>query len=265
MSIRACGDTDGESSQGRPRPPEQRGPLPAAAGRPFSPLGAVTAALERAAELGELSPAELEWSLSRLSGHARRPDAGGADRRQEVLRAATSVFLRRGYHHATLEEVAAELSLSKAGLYHYFGSKREILEAVCEHAMTAFEQVLTASLALSGTAEDRLRHAAERYFDLFLSDGSLTVFVRHFDDLSDGMRARMRRRRKRTEAQLRRTLEEGVGDGFFEAPDARLAVLAMFGTVNWSHSWYERDGRLSPAEVRDALVRQVLHGITAGR
>jgi AcrR family transcriptional regulator len=262
VSTRASADGNGEGSRDRRtqglRPP----PL---ARSPVSPLAAVTAALQRAAELGELSPAELEWSLSRLSGHSRRPDPGGGDRRQEVLRAAASIFLRRGYHHATLEEVAAELSLTKAGLYHYFGSKREILEAVCEQAMTAFEQVLTTSLALPGTAEDRLRHTAERYFDLFLSDGSLTVFVRHFDDLSDGVRARMRQRRKRMEAQLRRTLEEGVGEGSFAAPDTQLAVLAVFGTVNWSHSWYERDGRLSPAEVRDALVRQVLHGITAGR
>ncbi len=235
--------------------------------RPQSPRAAVTAALRRAAELGELTPAELEWSLSRLSGPSRRPsgDVEGGDRRQAVLRAATSVFNRRGYHHATLGEVAAELSLTKAGVYHYFGSKQQILEAICDQAMTAVEKVLTESLALPGTAEDRLRRAAERYIDLFLSDGSLTVFVRHFGDLSDGERARMGRRRKRLEARTRRTLEEGVREGVFAAADTHLAVLAVFGTVNWTHSWYERDGRLSAADVRDALVRQVLQGITAER
>jgi TetR/AcrR family transcriptional regulator, cholesterol catabolism regulator len=234
--------------------------------RPQSPLAAVTAALERAAELGELTPAELDWSLSRLSGLSRRSSGvEGGDRRQDVLRAATSVFLRRGYHHATLGEVAAELSLTKAGLYHYFGSKQEILEAICDQAMTAVEKVLTAGLALPGTAEDRLRRAAGRYLDLFLSDGSLTILVRHFDDLSERVRARMCRRRQRLEARTGRTLEEGVRQGVFDAADTHLAVLAVFGTINWTHSWYERDGRLSAVEVRDALVRQVLQGITAGR
>ncbi len=236
-------------------------------GRTLSPLAAVTAALERAAELGELNPTELEWSLSRLSGRARRPGAEleGGDRREDVLRAATRVFLRRGYHHAPLEAVAAELALTKAGVYHYFGSKQEILEAICDRAMTAFEEVLTSSLAVPGTAEDRLRHTTARYLDLFLADASLSVFMRHFDDLSDGVRTHLRKRRKRMEAQMRRTLEEGIGEGVFEAADPHLAVLAVFGTVNWTYSWYERDGRLSAAEVRDALVRQVMHGIMAER
>jgi AcrR family transcriptional regulator len=235
--------------------------------RPLSPLAAVTAALERAAELGELSPPELEWSLSRLSGRVRRADAEarGGDRRPDVLRAATAVFLHRGYHHATLEEVAAELGLTKAGVYHYFGSKQEILEAICDHAIDAFERVLRSSLAITGTAEDRLRYTAERYIDLFLADPSLAIFMRQFDDLSDDVRSRMRMRRKRIEAQVRRTLEEGVVEGVFEARDPHLAVMAMFGAVNWTSSWYERDGRLSAAEVRDALVRQVLNGITTER
>lgn len=235
--------------------------------RTISPLAAVTAALGRAAALGELSPAELEWSLSRLSGRARRARAelAAGDRREDVLRAATRVFLRRGYHHAPLEEVAAEVALTKAGVYHYFGSKQEILEAICDHAMTAFEEVLTSSLSLPGTPEDRLRHTTARYLDLFLADASLSVFMRHFDDLSDDVRTRMRERRKRMEAQVRRTLEEGIGEGVFEAADVQLAMLAVFGTVNWTYSWYERGGRLSAEEVRDALVRQVMRGIMAER
>lgn len=235
--------------------------------RTLSPLAAVTAALQKAAELGELNPDELAWSLQRLSARAHRSEAeaDAGDRRHEVLAAATTVFLRRGYHHATLEEVAAELGLTKAGVYHYFGSKQDILDAICDHAMTVFEQVLSSSLAVPGTAEDRIRNSAERYIDLFLADASLPVFMRHFDDLSDGARSQMRTRRKRVEARVRRILEEGIADGVFVDLDPHLVVRAMFGTVNWTASWYEPGGRLSAPEVRDGLVRQVLNGITAQR
>ena len=45
---------------------------------------------------------------------------------------------------------------------------------------------------------------------------------------------------------------------------ALLTNLALFGTVNWLGGWYDREEPLSPDGVRDALVRQLLHGVSAG-
>jgi AcrR family transcriptional regulator len=228
-----------------------------------SPLAAVIAALEHAAELGELSPGDLEWCLKRLTGRFRGElDADGTGRRNDILRVASRVFLRRGYHHVTISEIAGELSLTKAGVYHYFGSKQEILEAICDQAMAACEGAVIGSLATPGTAAERLQHVAERYAELFLSDERLVVLVRHYYyDVSEIARAGMRKRRKALEAQLRQALEDGVREGVFEAPDASVAMLGMLGTVNWMYSWYQPDGRLAAAEVRDVVVRQVLRGV----
>lgn len=227
-----------------------------------SPLGAVTEALERAAARGELSPAELEWSLALLSGRGRnRGRPRSDDRRGEVLAVAARVFLRRGYHHATLDEVAQDLAMTKAGLYHYFGSKQAILEAVCESAMSAADERIAGVTAGPGSVADRLRAVAERYAELFLGDVRLTLLVRHFDDLSEGVQASLRRRWKRIETGLRRTLEEGIREGVFETRDVTVAVLGAVGTFNWSPTWYEPDGPLSRDEVRDVLVEQVLGGV----
>ncbi len=234
--------------------------------RPASPLAAVIAALERAAEVGELSQGDLEWSRSRLSARSRSEHGSdGGARRDDIVRAATRVFLSRGYHHATIGEIAAELSLTKAGVYHYFRSKQAVLEAVCDQAMAASEEAVAASLAASGTGAERLQRAAEHYAELFQSDERLIVFMRHYDDVSDTTRARLRTQRKRMEDQLRRVLEDGVRDGTIDTPDAAVAMLGVFGTVNWMYSWYERDGPLSPEQVRDVLVRQVLKGVTRCR
>lgn len=227
-----------------------------------SPLAAVIAALEHAAELDELSKGDLEWSLERLRGRFRGgPDADGTGRRNDILRVASRVFLRRGYHHATISEIASELSLTKAGVYHYFGSKQEVLEAICDQAMAACEGAVITGIGTSGTAAERLQRVAEHYAELFLSDERLVVLVRHYYDVSEVARAGLRKRRKAMEAQLRQALEDGVQEGAFQAPDPSVAMLGMLGTVNWMYSWYQPDGRLAPTEVRDVVVRQVLRGV----
>lgn len=228
-----------------------------------SPMGAVTSALHRAAGAGELSPADLDWSLAKLAGRGRREADGEAVERQaEIRRAATRVFAQRGYHHATIEEVAGELGLTKAGVYHYFGSKQKILEAICNQAIDASGAVIKQALGEPGTPTERLRRAAEGYASLVLLDDSLSVFIRFFDDLSPPVRAQIRKRRKRIARLLRRTLEQGVATGEFDTPDLDIAVHSFFGIVNWSYTWYARDGRLSSDEVRQLLVSQVMAGVS---
>src|SRR5438105_8899748 len=114
-----------------------------------TPLSSVLSVLKKAEKRGELSPTEIEWSIGRLSGKVRRgnPRLEGVDRKEGILRASAEVFRRRGYNHATIDEIASELFLTKAGVYHYFASKQEILENLCSHAMTAAELAVEVGVA----------------------------------------------------------------------------------------------------------------------
>src|SRR6266496_6783932 len=48
-------------------------------------------------------------------------------RRVEILRSAAAAFRRRGYHGASVEEIARTLRMTKGSLYYYFKNKEEIL------------------------------------------------------------------------------------------------------------------------------------------
>ena len=63
----------------------------------------------------------------------RGPYAKTAQRRQEIVEAATSVFAARGYHGGSLRDIARQLDLSLC-VVHHFGSKYTLLEAVLERA-----------------------------------------------------------------------------------------------------------------------------------
>lgn len=50
-----------------------------------------------------------------------------SERKQEIRDAACSVFLERGIHNATMEEIIKRTSLSKGGVYHYYSNIYDIL------------------------------------------------------------------------------------------------------------------------------------------
>ncbi|MCE5252299.1 TetR/AcrR family transcriptional regulator [bacterium] len=68
--------------------------------------------------------------------------------RLEILAAATRVFARKGYFHATLDEVAQEAEFSKASLYNYFSSKEDLLFSIMKTVI--FSRNSAFSVAFSG-------------------------------------------------------------------------------------------------------------------
>jgi TetR/AcrR family fatty acid metabolism transcriptional regulator len=55
---------------------------------------------------------------------------GGVDKRRLILDAAIRVFAERGFHHCRVSDVADEAGVAYGLVYHYFGSKEEILNQV---------------------------------------------------------------------------------------------------------------------------------------
>jgi TetR/AcrR family transcriptional repressor of uid operon len=64
-------------------------------------------------------------------------------RRQEIIEAARSCFLRSGFHQTTTDEICHEAAITPGGLYHYFDSKEEIIAAVIEDSARSAVKVLT--------------------------------------------------------------------------------------------------------------------------
>ena len=81
-----------------------------------------------------------------------------AVRRDEILDVAERLIRTRGYDAVSVQDVQNELGCSRGAIYHYFGSKEAILEAVIERMTTAIAPVL-APIAADPTmrAADKLR------------------------------------------------------------------------------------------------------------
>ena len=52
------------------------------------------------------------------------------EKRRQILRAAITVFARSGYHTSRVSDVAKEAGVAYGLVYHYFGSKEDLLETI---------------------------------------------------------------------------------------------------------------------------------------
>jgi AcrR family transcriptional regulator len=64
-------------------------------------------------------------------------------RRQQIVDAARERFSTHGFAHTSMADIVTESGLSTGAIYRYFGSKEEIIIAVCEQASSAFPDALT--------------------------------------------------------------------------------------------------------------------------
>ena len=52
--------------------------------------------------------------------------------KEGILAVALNLFAQRGYAATSLQDIADEMSLTKAAVYYHFRSKAELLQAICE-------------------------------------------------------------------------------------------------------------------------------------
>lgn len=190
-------------------------------------------------------------------------------RRREILDAATRVFAARGYHLTRMEDVAAELGISKGLLYASFTTKEELFMQVCL-SLVPWQDIA----AGDGDPERRVRtllaaivaryEDAENFF-LILSD-FWTAAMRGPNRERRALLATGARFYVPVRAALVAAIRDGQRAGTF-APDADAATLAnlAIAAIEGVRLQHQLDPRAARKQrVVSAVADLVLHALTVG-
>lgn len=183
-------------------------------------------------------------------------------RRTEILHSALRAFRARGYHATTLEDIAAQLGMRSAALYHYFPDKEAILYACHREGLAEVERVLADARARHATARERLAHAIREHVRVMTDTLEGSALALEMSALSPRHRAEVTAQRDRYERGLRDIVAEGVGSAEFRALDPKLAVFAILGAINWVARWYRPDGGTQAPELGTQFADHLIHGLT---
>ncbi len=184
-----------------------------------------------------------------------------AERYDEILAAAAKVFAERGYRGSNIHDIARELGITAAALYHYTPSKQDMLADICMRAGTQLHEGVKAVIALDLPPEEKLKALFHHHLHLVESDRAIFTILtqerselpaERLDELLAG---------ERSYFWTIRDLLKQLDARDYEIPDPRLAALAMLGMLNWVPRWYRAEGAYDLDDVAGELFRVFHRGI----
>jgi AcrR family transcriptional regulator len=188
-----------------------------------------------------------------------------AEREQQTLDVAQSLFAQHGYAAVTMDEVAAAVGVTKPLLYNYFGNKERLYLACLGRTADALIARLTTAFAEASDPGEGLREALRAFF-AFVDSDRASWQVLYDETLPTGGEIADHIDAYRAQAT------ELVGSALRHldpAPDPALLpgmAHALLGAVEALCRWWIRDGAgdLSAAATADAFIALVRPGLARG-
>lgn len=182
--------------------------------------------------------------------------------RDDILDAAAQVFRQKGFHGASMSDIAEAVGLQKASLYHHVSSKQEILLALLDRALEMLFERIAPLARQSLPPEQKLRQMIHVYLQSIAGNADLSsVLLFEHRSLERKLHARHIPNRDRFESLWRDVINEGVTSGVFHCKDTGLAVRALMGVLNWTITWYRPDGPLTIDEIADQYATLFFDGL----
>jgi AcrR family transcriptional regulator len=182
------------------------------------------------------------------------------DRRAEILDAALDVFSGRGYHAASIDEIAGQAGISKALIYEHFPSKKDLHASLLErHTRDIFER-LAQSAATPDPGEVRLRAGVDAFLEWVETHPRAFKLLFRDNFEIDVAELLERLQQQATLAIAGLIASEPIADAHNDVSDAqrRLAVemfaQQLSGSVQSLALWWQRH----PDVTRESLVDSVM-------
>jgi TetR/AcrR family transcriptional regulator, cholesterol catabolism regulator len=184
------------------------------------------------------------------------------DRRlAKLLHHAAHIFCGKGYEGASMRDLSRAAGMSLAGLYHYFESKEDLLYLIQKHTFRTIIERLQERLKESKDAEERVRIFIENHLEYFLANKEAMKVLTHEDEtLKNGRGAEIRaikREYYKICLDLLEDLRREKGLQF----SGRLAVLGLFGMINWIYTWHNPRVDLDAGAMAEEMSNLFLRGV----
>jgi AcrR family transcriptional regulator len=164
-------------------------------------------------------------------------------RKQKIIDTAADLFQRKGYSTTTLDDVAKELGVSKAALYHYVSRKDELLSIIYAHTI---KNIFMGSYEILDTdlpPNEKLRLFIHNHIKNIIIK-SLPMFAVFFSEENQLLQKdyqKIRKEKRKYNLILEEIIKEGISKGAFKKVDVKLQSYAILGMCNWVHKWYKPD------------------------
>jgi AcrR family transcriptional regulator len=189
-------------------------------------------------------------------------DSLNINRKEQIIDAAALLFKQKGYASTTMRDLATELGIEAASIYHHIKSKEELLEGICFDMANKFISNAKEVNDIYFNAEEKLRLAIKLHVETITENqNQSSVFLSEWRNLSEPKLTLFKQLRQQYENQFTIILMDGENEDIFDQVDKKFAVLSILSTINFVNEWYKPDGKMNAAEIAEKLSNFIMGGL----
>lgn len=183
---------------------------------------------------------------------------------EHILRHAAQIFAEHGFEGTSIRDISRATGVSLSGLYYYFDSKQRLLYLIQNNTFIFIVGRLQERLAGVIKPTAKLRILVQNHIDYFLSHPNEMKVLSHEEEaLAEPFHQEIGVIKRKYYALARKIFEEVMAEDGNHALNPRVAVLSLFGMMNWVYQWHKPGVDPNAAELTDTIVGIFLHGVMA--
>jgi TetR/AcrR family transcriptional regulator, cholesterol catabolism regulator len=180
-------------------------------------------------------------------------------RRAEICRTAARIFNDRGFDATSVSDIARALGMTKAGLYHYFTSKEELLLEIMLFGLDRVREEVIVPARGIDDPEERLRQIVLRHAQISTrAQGAVAQLIDETRALPPLARKRVKELQRQYFDVLRETLVALKTAGRLRDVDLTVAAFSVIGMILWLPRWFRQGGRLTDQQAAQEISNLVL-------
>ena len=184
------------------------------------------------------------------------------ERKLAIVETAAALFARDGFNGASVANIAKRGKISKSLIYHYYTSKEDILYDVMISHVRELEAAAEEIASDETSAETKLRDLTHRFMALYVGAADRhKVLLNDLDNVPKNKRTEIISVQRGLIETVRQLLVE-IEPALSKKPGAAFAAAMLyFGTINWTHTWFNPEGAVNADTMAEMAVDLTLGGL----
>ncbi|WP_412966658.1 TetR/AcrR family transcriptional regulator [Fredinandcohnia sp. 179-A 10B2 NHS] len=180
-------------------------------------------------------------------------------KKEQILLSAINIINQKGYSGATMEDIAAELLMTKGSLYYYFKNKSDLMFQCHNFILSQATEDLEDILNREGTAVDILQSMISTHIDYAIDEKETFNMIMEPKRFFNKEQLRqVLKLRKEYEGLFDKVIQRGIDTGEFGTREPRMVRMMILGAMNWIQQWYKPNGRLTKEEIVEIYSDNIL-------
>jgi len=185
-------------------------------------------------------------------------------RRRQIFEATCEVIARKGFHRATIREIAQEADIGKGTIYEYISRKEDLLTLIIEEGLNLMAEQITDAISEETTAEGKLKRAIKCQIELIEEYSSVAKAIAiEIDQCRNNQQDAINKIvEDRYLSIVKAIIDTGVKEGVFESVDSMvMADIVSYCSFLWAHSGLLHSHASSPERYTEVLTNLIFHGL----